>query len=85
LKQWCEKRGIDFVDEGLIIRAKVKKDQIIDFIEFVYGNDPSYTDPAKMLTWKGKAYLASSLTNLRAFAAQQLNPRLWYELNADEF
>jgi len=85
LVQWCKKREIQFVDEGLTVRAKVKRDQIIDFIEFVYADDRSYNDPAKMLTWEGKAYLANSLTNLRAFAAQKLNPRLWYELVADEW
>ncbi|MGH9627556.1 MAG: hypothetical protein ACRD7E_04315 [Bryobacteraceae bacterium] len=65
--------------------ARVKKKQIEAFIEFAYGRDPSYFDPAKMLTWKGRAYLANALTDLRAFIAQQLNPRLWYELRADEY
>jgi hypothetical protein len=38
-----------------------------------------------MLTWKGRAYLAHRLTDLRAFVAQELRPRIWYELNADAF
>jgi hypothetical protein len=85
LHQWCKKREIPFVDEGLQITAKVKKDQIEDFIEFAYAGDPSYSEPARMLTWKGRAYLSNSLTDLRAFVAQQLNGRLWYEIKADEF
>jgi hypothetical protein len=85
LREWCKERGIPVVVEGLTVSTKVKKPQIEDFIEYVYGSDPSYSDPAKMLTWKGRAYLANSLTNLRAFVAQQLSPRLRYELRADEF
>ncbi len=85
LKDWCQSRGIEYFEEGLTISAKVKKEQIRDFIGFVYAEDSSYCDPAKMLTWKGIAYLANSLTNLRAFVEQQLNPRIWYELKADEF
>jgi hypothetical protein len=85
LRGWCKNNTIKFVDEGLIVCVKVKKYQIEDFIEFVYARDPFYFEPAKMLTWKGHAYLANSLTDLRAFVAQQLNSRLWYEINADEF
>jgi hypothetical protein len=58
---------------------------LLDFIEYLYGSDPSYTDPAEMITWQGSAYLANQLTDLRAFIAQDLNPDLWYELCADEF
>ena len=82
---WCRESGIPFVDGGLTISAKVKKSQIEGFVQHVYGSDPSYFDPAKMMTWKGRAYLANSFTDLRAFIAQQLSSRLWYQLNADEF
>lgn len=85
LRGWCTSNKVKFVDEGLEVSARVKKKQIEDFIEFVYARDPFYFDPAKMLTWKGRAYLANSLTDLRAFVARQLNSRLWYELKADEF
>jgi hypothetical protein len=85
LKEWSRENGIKFVDEGLKVSAKVKKNQIEDFIEYVYARDPFYFEPAKMLTWKGRAYLANSLTNLRAFVAQELNSRLWYEITADEW
>ena len=43
-----------------------------------------YFNPAKMLTWKGRAYLANQLNDLRACVSQQLSPRLWYELRTDE-
>jgi hypothetical protein len=86
LSKWSKQRGIELsIEDALTLRAKVKKKQIADFIEYVYGADPSYNDPAEMLTWKGRAYLANRLTDLRAFVAQELNPRLWYKLNADEF
>jgi hypothetical protein len=67
------------------VKVKVKKIQIQDFLDYVYGSSDFYFDPAKMLTWKGHAYLANHLNDLRACAAQQLSPRLWYELWADEF
>lgn len=87
LRQWSKERDIDLshTQDGLTWSAKVKKPQIADFIEYVYGADPSYNDPAKMLTLRGRAYEANHLTDLRAFVAQELNPRLWYELKADEF
>jgi hypothetical protein len=86
LAKWSNERGIPTSQiYALEISAKVKQHQIVDFIDHVYGTDPSYHDPAKMLMWKGQAYLANSLTNLRAFVTQELNPRLWYELHADEF
>lgn len=85
LREWCRKDGVKFIDQGLIVSAKVKKQQIENFIQYVYADDPSYSDPAKMLTWKGRAYLANSLTNLRAFVAKELNSRLWYEIKADEY
>jgi len=84
---WSKERGVELLrgDDGLTWTAKVKQRQIADFIEYVYGSDPSYNDPAKMLTWQGRAYLANALTNLRAFVAQDLNPRLWYVLSVGEF
>lgn len=86
LKSWCKNRGIEFSQvDGLTISAKVKKHQVLDFIDYIYGDDPSYNDPAKMLMSKGKAYLAHSLVDLIAFVSQDLNPRLWYELFADEW
>ncbi|AXW00532.1 hypothetical protein CJO81_06985 [Ralstonia solanacearum] len=65
--------------------ARVKKTQILDFIDFAYGQYASYGDPAQMLTWKGRAYLVNRLVDLKAFVAQQLNSRLRYELVADEY
>jgi len=85
LREWCQKNEIKFTDDGLLVSAKVKKSHIEDFIQHVYARDAFYFEPAKMLTWKGRAYLANSLTDLRAFIAQQLSSRLWYQLNADEF
>ncbi len=87
LHQWSKTREIRLSqsEDGLTSSAKVKKPQIADFIEYVYGADPSYNDPAKMLTYEGRAHLANRLTDLRAFVAKELNPRLWYELKADEF
>jgi hypothetical protein len=83
---WARERGLQIDEsEPLAVSVKVKKDQLADFVEYVYGKDPSYKDPAKMLTWKGKAYLVHQLDDLRAFVAQELNPRLWYKLKADEF
>jgi hypothetical protein len=87
LRQWSKERSVQLSqsEDGLTRSAKVKKQHIADFIEYVYGADPSYNDPATMLTWKGRAYLANSLTDLRAFVAKELNPRLWHELKADDF
>lgn len=86
LPEWCRQVGIRFDYRAeLEIVARVKKAQILDFIDFVYGQHASYGDPAQMLTWKGRAYLANRLVDLRAFVAQQLNPRLLYELVADEY
>src|SRR5690348_10665327 len=81
----CQRYEIPIVQRDLVISAKVKKNQIHDFVDHVYGRDPSYFDPAKMLTWKGHAHLANSLSDLRAFIAQQLSSRFWYELEADEW
>jgi hypothetical protein len=85
LCEWCRKSEIPFVKGDLEVSARVKKSQIEDFIEHVYGGDPYYFDPAKMLTSKGRAYMANSLTDLRAFVAQQLSSRFWYKLEADEW
>lgn len=85
LAKWCRDNGIKIIREDITISAKVKKKQIQDFIESVFAADSFYSDPAKMLTWKGRAYLANALTDLRVFVAQQLNSRLWYEIHADEF
>ncbi len=85
LTKWCRDNGIAIIREDLHISAKIKKKQIQDFIECVFASDPFYSDPAKMLTWRGRAHLANRLTDLRAFVAQQLNPGLWYKIHADEF
>lgn len=85
LEQWCRLRSLKPVRDGLILSVRVKQADVMAYLEHVYGDDPSYTDPGRMLTWKGNAYLANRLTNLRAFVAQALNPRLWYILKADEF
>jgi len=85
LTKCCRDNGVELTRNDIIVSARVKKRQIQDFIECVFAGDPSYSDPAKMLTWQGRAYLSSWLTDLRAFVAQQLSPRLWYEIHADEF
>ncbi|WP_109485388.1 hypothetical protein [Occallatibacter savannae] len=82
---WCKERNLNPVWERLDIRVTVTKAQIEDFIDYVYRDDASYWEPAKMLMWEGRAYLANSLTNLRAFVAQELNPKRTYELKADEY
>ena len=86
LAQWCHQAEVECKQaDGYTLVARVKKEQLEDFIRFVYEGDGSYCDPKHMLTWKGRAYLAHRLTDLRAFVAQQLRPRIWYELNADAF
>lgn len=86
VREWCKLRGLQWDDtDGATTIVRVKQEQIRDFIEYVYADAPFYTDPSQMLTWKGCAHLANRLTNLRAFVAQELNPRLWYELNADTY
>ena len=86
LAQWCHQAEVECKQaDGYTLVARVKKEQLEDFIRFVYEGDGSYFDPQHMLTWKGRAYLAHRLTDLRAFVAQQLRPRIWYELNADAF
>jgi hypothetical protein len=85
VSDWCEATGVAVKREGVArVRARVKKQHVEAFIRDVYLSEPSYTDPAQMLTWKGRAYLANALTDLRACVAQQLSPRLWYELCAEE-
>lgn len=86
LQDWTGMRGIAMKDiDGVTFSARVKRDQLLDFINFVYADDPSYTDPAQMLTWKGRAFLAHQLIDLRAFVTQELNARLWYDLMADMY
>lgn len=85
LLEWSRIRGLDAVNDGLVVSVSAKKEMVEDFITFVYDKDSMYSDPARMLTWQGRAYLAHRLTDLRAFVAQQLSPRLRYLLKADEF
>jgi len=86
LRDWCQSRNINWREiDGTTVAAKVKRDQIRDFVEFVYADAPIYNDPEQMFIWKGKAYMAHGLADLRAFVAQELNPRLWYELMADTY
>lgn len=83
---WATKRGIKCKrTDSLTVSARVTKEQIEDFIQDIYLSDANYIDPKKMITWKGRAYLANSLTDLRAFVSQQLDPALLYELKGDEF
>lgn len=81
---WCRERKLNPVKKELTLRVKVKKAQIEDFIDYVYGGSDLYFNPSEMLTWKGRAYLANNLNDLRACVAQNLNNRLWYDLWADE-
>lgn len=87
LRKWSVERGINLtlMADGLTISATLKKDKISDFIEYVYGADPRYNDPEKMLIWQGQAYQVDSLNRLKSFVAQDLNPQLYYELMADEY
>ena len=86
LREWCKENKLEIEQvDSLTISTKIKKNQIEDFIQYVYGKDPSYNDPAKMLMWKGRAHHANYLIDLRALVAQYLDSTLWYELNADEF
>ena len=50
LRTWSKERSIELsqTEDGLTWSVKVKRQQIADFIEYVYGADPSYHDPAKM-------------------------------------
>lgn len=84
LRDWCKANNVEFLQHDMKVVAKVKKDQIVAFIDYAFETEEHYRNPAKMLTWKGRAYLAQRLIDLRSFVAQQLNPRLWYELVADE-
>jgi hypothetical protein len=45
--------------------AKVSKSQILEYIEFCYGTDPSYTDPEKAMTWEGRLYQVEALQEIR--------------------
>ena len=86
LSDWCVKQWVEITHRShLEIAAEVEKAQIIDFIAYMYDGDSSYQDPACALTWKGKAYLANRLTNLKAFVAQELQDGVVYGLVADEF
>ena len=85
VSRWCKERNLSPTWGDLDVRVTVTKTQIEDFIDYVYRDSASYWDPAQMLMWEGRAYLVNSLTNLRAFVAQELNPKRKYELKADEF
>ena len=87
LKGWCSENEIEceqFPAAIYGVRAKVKRDQILAFLGHCYDGMPSYTDPEKMLTWQGEAYLAMRLVNFRAFLAQNLAKNRWYFLEATE-
>jgi len=86
IEEWASTRGLTVEQVGdETVSVRVKKDQILDFINYVYGNDSSYNDPSDMLAWKGSAYLVHQLLDLRVIVAQELNPDIWYELMADTF
>jgi hypothetical protein len=69
--EWVEKAGVfhaqtDF--DGFV--ARVTKAQILEFIEFCYGSDSSYTDPDRMLrSSDGKAFLVEKLDRLKVEVA----------------
>jgi len=86
LRKWAGGCGVTVAEvDDETYSAQVTSSQILDFIEFVYGSDSSYNDPAMMLTWKGRAYLVHPLIDLRAFVAKELDPKLLYELMTDTF
>lgn len=83
LRSWGEARGLNLRKvNGAGVEAKVTKDEIFDFIQYVYGGAESYVDPAKMLTWNGDAYLVHRLVNLRAFVAKHLDTGVQYAIRA---
>ena len=87
LPEWCSKNGVEcqpFPSAIYGLRAKMKRDQILAFVSDCYDGLPSHTDPEKMLTWKGEAYLAIQLVNFRAFLAQNLAKNRWYFIEATE-
>ena len=89
LVEWCQSRGVPFRndelggDGSLITRAKVTKEQIQDFLAFMFDDVPCYNDPAEMLFWKGRASKVHSLIDVKVFVAQELRPKISYDLVAD--
>lgn len=87
LPAWCERNHVPVEQVAKFpfeLRAKLKKQQILEFIAWLYDDDRSYMDPEHMLTWKGEAYLAVKLLHFKAFVAQNLNARRWYYVVATE-
>ncbi|HZW12392.1 MAG TPA: hypothetical protein VFF81_04290 [Noviherbaspirillum sp.] len=62
--------------------AQVTKAQLEDYIEFAYGSEPSYNDPAHMLMWDGVAYLVKQLDEVKAVVAH-LDAQKFYALVAE--
>ena len=54
---WCRERKLSPIDQGLTVKVKVKKAQIEDFIDYVYGGSDFYSTRQKcspgraMLIW----------------------------------
>ena len=87
LPDWCATQGIPVEKVSSLpfqVRARLKREQILAFVSHLYDDDESYTDPEKMLTWKGQAYLAIPLLNFRAFLAQNLARGRYYDVVATE-
>lgn len=92
LLEWCTLRGIPYKDENYLTatadrtcRARVTQAQIKHFISFMYDDEPSYNDPARMTLWKGHASAVHRLVDLEVFVASELSPTRHYDLVADVF
>jgi hypothetical protein len=66
LDRWVRKVGAFYAQTDFdAYVARVTRAQILDFIEFCYGWDSSYTDPDQMLRSHGTAYLVEQLDKLK--------------------
>ena len=57
--------------------APVTKAQLLDYVDYVYGSDDSYTDPAHMLCWEGKPYLVDWLIEIQVFISTLEETKLY--------
>ena len=87
LGSWCDDHSVQYTHVDTVlpqICARMKRDQILAFVSHCYDSDGSYSDPERMLTWQGQAYLVIRLVNFRAFLAQNLKKSRYYSVVASE-
>jgi hypothetical protein len=65
--EWVKAAGIEVREVAIeCFVARVTKAQVLAFIEYCYGSEPSYNNPAQMLRSKGRPYLVVKLEKLKA-------------------